>query len=362
MRYFWAILLLACAAGAQVAPSGFRHAVPGWRFAFPRDHGAHPEFQTEWWYYTGHLLSAEGRRYGFELTFFRVGVHAERRGANPWDLRDLALTHFAISDIDGRKFRYHEKVNRMSRYTAGAGEGDLNLFNEGWSAVALPDGRWRIRASEKGDSIDLVLRAVKPPAIHGTDGVSVKGAAEGAASHYYSMTRLEAEGSIRAGGTEERCRGQAWMDHEFSTSVLGEEQKGWDWFSLQFDDGTELMLYQMRHRDGSIDPASSGSWVDARGGVEMLRAGEYAIEPVGTWRSPKSGGVYPMGWRLSIPRMGLRIDVREEMKDQELVTSSSTGVTYWEGAVTARGTARGKPVRAKGYVEMTGYAAPFKLP
>ncbi|HEU5163835.1 MAG TPA: lipocalin-like domain-containing protein [Thermoanaerobaculia bacterium] len=360
MRYFWAILLLACAAGAQVGPSEFRHAVPGWRFVFPRDHGAHPEFQTEWWYYTGHLRSKAGRRFGFELTFFRVGIKAGPR-ANPWDLRDLALTHFAISDIDGRKFTYHEKVSRMSPYTAGSAEMGLSLFNEGWSAVTLPDGRWRIRASEKGDAIDLVLRAVKPPAIHGRDGISVKGAAEGAASHYYSMTRLQAEGTIRTGGVEQRCAGQAWMDHEFSTSVLGEEQEGWDWFSLQFEDGTELMLYQMRNRDGSIDRASSGSWIDAQGRVAMLRADEYAIEPVGRWRSPKSGGVYPMGWRISIPRMGMRVEVREEMKDQELVPSSSTGVTYWEGAVTAQGSARGKSVAAKGYVEMTGYAAPFKL-
>ena len=354
------LLLAAMAVEAQVAP-GVRQGERGWQFAFPRDHGAHRDFQTEWWYYTGHLQTRTGRRYGFELTFFRVGIKADRMRTNPWDLHDLALTHFAISDIDGRKFTYHEKVSRMSRFTAGAGEGNLDLFNEGWSAVALPDGRWRIRASADDDAIDLVLRAVKPPAIHGAGGISVKGAAKGAASHYYSMTRLEAVGMIRAGGPAERCTGQAWMDHEFSTSVLGEEQEGWDWFSLQFGDGTELMLYQMRNRDGSIDPASSGSRIDAQGRVEMLRAGDYSIEPLGTWRSPKSGGVYPMGWRISIPRMAMSLEVREAMKDQELVTTSSTGVAYWEGAVSAKGLARGKTTAARGYVEMTGYAAPFKL-
>jgi predicted secreted hydrolase len=361
------ILLFAAAAAAaalpaaQVAPSGFRQATPGWTFEFPRDHGAHPEFQTEWWYYTGHLRADDGRRYGFELTFFRVGVDAEPARTNAWELRDLALAHFAISDIDGRTFTFYEKVNRMSRFTAAAATGRLDLFNEGWSAAELPDGTWRIRAAAEGDAIDLVLRAAKPPAEHGTDGVSVKGPDEGAASHYYSMTRLSADGTIRAGGRAQRCRGQAWMDHEFSTSILGREQEGWDWFSLQLDDGTELMLYQMRNRDGSIDRASSGSFIDPQGRVETLGASEYRIEPVGTWRSPKSGGIYPMGWRISVPGMGIALEVAEEMRDQELVTTSSTGVAYWEGAVTARGTLRGAAVSALGYVEMTGYAAPFRL-
>lgn len=361
MRHFWITLLLAAVASAAIAPGGFRYAAPGWRFEFPRDHGAHEEFQTEWWYYTGHLRSENGRRYGFELTFFRVGVRANAPRANAWDLRDLALAHFAISDIDGRKFVFHEKVSRMSPFTAAAATGRLDLFNEGWSAVELPDGTWRIRAAAGGDALDLVLRAVKPPAVHGMDGVSVKGSEKGAASHYYSMTRLLARGTIRAGGDALRCTGQAWMDHEFSTSILGREQEGWDWFSLQFDDGTELMLYQMRNRDGSIDRASSGSRIDRQGRVELLRSGDYAIEPLGTWRSPQSGGVYPMGWRISVPRMAMTLEVGAEMKDQELVTASSTGVAYWEGAVAARGASRGTAVSAKGYVEMTGYAAPFRL-
>jgi predicted secreted hydrolase len=353
--------LLAASAAAQVAPGGFRYAVPGWTFEFPRDHGAHPEFQTEWWYYTGHLRSESGRRYGFELTFFRVGVDPDRAGRNPWELRDLALAHFAITDIDGRKFTYHEKVNRMSPFTAAAASGRLGLFNEGWSAVARPDGSWRIRAAAGEDALDLVLRSSKPPAVHGADGISVKGSEEGAASHYYSMTRLRAEGTIRAGGTEQRCSGQAWMDHEFSSSVLGPGQEGWDWFSLQLDDGTELMLYQIRNLDGTIDPASSGSFIDRRGRVETLGARDYRIEPLGTWRSPKSGGTYPMGWRITVPKRAIALEVAEEMREQELITTSSTGVAYWEGAVSARGMARGGNVSARGYVEMTGYAAPFRL-
>lgn len=345
-----------------MAPSGFRYAVPGWTFAFPRDHGSHDDVQTEWWYFTGHLRGENGRRYGFELTFFRVGVEADSRPARTaWDLRHLALAHFAISDLDRGKFTFHEKVSRMSPYTAGAATGRLDVFNEGWSARALPDGAWRIRASAGGDAVDLVLRSLKPPAVHGTGGVSVKGPETGAASHYYSMTRLRAEGTIRAGGEASRCTGQVWMDHEFSTSVLGEGQEGWDWFSLQLDDGTELMLYQMRNRDGTIDPASSGSFVDRAGGVETLRARDYAIEARGSWKSPKSGGTYPIGWRVTVPRLGLDLVVDAEMEDQELVTTSSTGVAYWEGAVRARGSARGARAAGVGYVEMTGYAAPFRL-
>jgi predicted secreted hydrolase len=358
-----AILAIPAPAGAPArAPSGFRYAAPGWTFAFPRDHGSHDEFQTEWWYYTGHLRGENGRRYGFELTFFRVGVEA--RGGAPrtaWDLRHLALAHFAVSDLDGRKFSFHEKVSRMSPYTAAAAPGRLDIVNEGWSARTQPDGSWRIRASAGGDAIDLVLRAAKPPAVHGTNGISVKGSDAGAASHYYSMTRLRAEGMVRAGGAPSRCSGQVWMDHEFSTSVLGAEQAGWDWFSLQLDDGTELMLYQMRNRDGTIDPASSGSFVDGSGRVERLLAADYAIQPRSSWKSPKSGGVYPMGWRVTVPRLGIDLTIDAEMEDQELVTTSSTGVAYWEGAVRARGEWRGRRTTALGYVEMTGYAAPFKL-
>ena len=350
------------AASTEAEAEPFRPARAGWRFQFPRDHGSHPEFQTEWWYFTGHLTAASGRRYGFELTFFRVGVDpADPPAQTRWGLRHLALAHFALTDLDRREFRFYEKLNRLSPFTADAAEGELDVFNEGWSARAQEDGSWRIRADADGDAIDLVLRAAKPPAIHGIDGVSVKGAAEGAASHYYSMPRLLAEGSIAARGRSESCRGQAWMDHEFSTSFLGQDQAGWDWFSLQFDDGTELMLYQMRLDDGSIDPHSSGSFIETDGSVRPLTRGEFAIDPVGRWRSPRSDATYPMGWDIAVPSLGIRARVDPELRDQELVTTSSTGVTYWEGAVRASGSRHGNPLDGLGYVEMTGYAAPFRM-
>lgn len=361
-----AALLLVAAQPVATTRSGesesFRLARAGWEFQFPRDHGSHPDFQTEWWYFTGHLTAESGHRYGFELTFFRVGVDpADGPTETRWDLRHLALAHFAVTDLDRDEFRFYEKLNRLSPFTAGAAEGALDVFNEGWSARVQENGSWRIQAEAGGDAIDLVLRAAKPPAIHGIDGVSIKGAAEGAASHYYSMPHLVAEGSIAANGRSETCRGRVWMDHEFSTSLLAEGQAGWDWFSLQFEDGTELMLYQMRQDDGSIDPHSSGSFISVDGSVRHLTRGEFAIEPLGRWRSPKTGATYPMGWDVTVPNLGIRARVDAEMKDQELVTTSSTGITYWEGAVRASGARSGIVLEGVGYVEMTGYAGPFRM-
>jgi predicted secreted hydrolase len=364
-KLFIGFVFLTCALclAAQDPTASFRQAAPGWEFSFPRDHGSHDEFQTEWWYFTGHLNSSTGRRFGYELTFFRVGVNPAGGGmASAWELENLALAHFALTDIGRGEFRFYEKVNRQSPFTAGAGTGNLDVFNESWSARAAADGTWRIRAADGKDGLDLVLRARKPPAIHGTAGISVKGKKPGAGSHYYSMSRLEARGKLVADGESLDVAGQSWMDHEFSTSILDETQSGWDWFSLQFENGTELMLYQIRTNAGGVDPASSGSFIDVEGKVLHLRDSDFTILPVGSWRSPQSGGVYPMGWRIEVPGLGLSLRVREEMKAQELVTSASTEITYWEGAVQVSGTFRGGRVRGAGYVELTGYAAPFRMP
>ncbi|MFN2237866.1 MAG: lipocalin-like domain-containing protein [Thermoanaerobaculia bacterium] len=359
----FAFLFSSLSLSAQEPAASFRQAVPGWEFSFPRDHGSHDEFQTEWWYFTGHLIGPAGRRFGYELTFFRVGVNPAGGGmASAWELENLALAHFAVTDIARRDFRFYEKVNRVSPFTAGAARGNLDVFNESWSARAAPDGSWRIRAAGGKDGLDLVLRSRKPPAIHGTDGVSVKGKEAGAASHYYSMTRLEAEGKLVVDGESFDVAGESWMDHEFSTSILDETQSGWDWFSLQLENGTELMLYQIRTNAGGVDPASSGSFIDTAGKVLHLRDSDFTIRPMGSWKSPESGGVYPMGWRIEVPGLGLSLTVREEMKAQELVTSASTGITYWEGAVQVRGRSRGAEVRGAGYVELTGYASPFRMP
>lgn len=361
------LTLLPAAALAADRPGrdGFLLALPGWEFEFPRDHGSHDGYRTEWWYYTGHLRTWEGRRYGFEVTFFRVGVVppvAEQASApaaaSNWRLHDLALAHFALTDADARAFRYYEKLNRSSKFTAGAAAGYLDVFNESWRSWTAPDGSWRVSAAAGGDRIDLALRTRKPPAVHGENGVSVKAPIEGYASHYYSMTRLEVAGTVNGAS----CTGEAWMDHEFGSSALRESQRGWDWYSIQLDNESELMLYVIRRADGTPDVTSSGSLVTSEGTVVPIRRDQMVIRAARTWRSPRSGTAYPLEWTISIPTLNITLSLDPLLDDQELVTKSSTQVTYWEGAVEVHGSFGGVAVRGNGYVEMTGYDRAFRAP
>ena len=353
-------------AGALALLLIFRAAMPGYEFAFPRDHGSHPQYKTEWWYYTGHLRTGDGRRYGFEVTFFRVGIADPESVGDPstalgmtrWDLRHIYPAHFAITDVAAKEFRYYEKLNRSSVFTAGATEGRLDVFNEGWSARTSADGSWRLIAKEGKDAIDLVLRSEKAPAVHGENGVSIKAQGAGYASHYYSMTRLEATGTVNG----QRATGQAWMDHEFGSSALRESQQGWDWFSIQLDNDAELMLYVIRRTDGTPDITSSGSLVTSEGSVIHLRRDQIRITTGAKWKSPKSGATYPVRWRVELPSFNIALDVRPLMHQQELVTHGSTRVTYWEGACDVSGTFGGNPVRGDAYVEMTGYDKAFRAP
>ena len=331
----------------------FRLADAPYDFQFPHDHGSHREYRTEWWYYTGHLRTASGRRYGFEVTFFRVGVTAPNAGpaVSQWDLRDLMPAHFAITDVDGKAFRYYEKLNRSSPFTAAAADGRLDVFNEGWRATTNPDGSWRLIAMEGKDSLNLTLRTRKPPAIHGENGVSVKALGKGFTSHYYSMTRLEAAGTINGA----RATGQAWMDHEFGSSALREDQQGWDWYSIQLENDTEIMLYVIRRTDGSPDVTSSGSLIASDGRVIPVRREQMRIVPASRWKSAKSGATYPMGWQVDLPEFDVSLKLTPLLREQELVTRGSTHVTYWEGAVGVGGSFGGVAVSGQGYVEMTGY-------
>ena len=347
--WFTAFLLLAAT---------FRPATPGYEFSFPRDHGSHPEYQTEWWYYTGHLRTDDGRRFGFEVTFFRVGVRPGIAKGSEWDLEHMMPGHFAVTDVDGKAFRFYEKLNRGSKFTADAATGRLDVFNEAWRATTNPDGSWRLVANEGKDALDLTLRTRKAPAIHGENGVSVKAPAAGYASHYYSMTRLEATGTVNGA----KCSGQAWMDHEFGSSALRENQRGWDWFSIQLDNDAELMLYIIRKTDGSADVTSSGSLITSDGRVIHLRREQMRITATDRWKSPKSGATYPMGWRVEVPSLEVALTLEPLLRDQELVTRGSTRITYWEGAVDVTGSFSGVGVRGVGYVEMTGYDKAFRTP
>lgn len=335
--------------------AGFARALAPRPFTFPADHGPHPEFQTEWWYYTGNLSTADGRRFGFQLTFFRRALTptpTERPSA--WGTSQVYLAHFAVSDIGANKFYAVDRFGRGAAGLAGAQAEPFRVWLEDWSADGSgPQAmQMRLRARQGDVAIDLALDgAARTPVLQGDEGLSQKSAAPGNASYYYSLTRMPANGSISAGGTTYQVTGLAWMDREWSTSALGEDQIGWDWFALQLDDGRDLMYYQLRRRDGSVDPFSKGIIVAANGTTTSISSSEARLEPVGTWRSSRSGGVYPASWRLSVPTQNLELEVTPRMADQELPLT----IVYWEGAVAISGTAAGKPVSGSGYLEMTGY-------
>ncbi len=350
------LIILGSPAGGLLAADAFAVARPGWQYRFPRDHAAHPQFRTEWWYYTGHLETADGRPFGYQLTFFRVGLGPPRPGAgSAWAATDVYFAHLALTDIAGKKFVYREKAGRAALGIAGADTHRYRVWIDDWRA-ALADGDHQLRARDPQVSLDLTLTPQKPPVIHGTDGLSRKAAGEGYASHYYSLTRLATRGALTWEGQTFPVTGLSWMDHEFSSSQLAPDQTGWDWFSLQLDDGCDLMLYLLRRADGSLDPHSSGTLVDSQGGARHLRLADFQVQPRGSWKSPRSAAVYPAAWRLTVPAAGYELTLTPTLPDQELVTTLSTQVTYWEGGVRVTGKRDGQPVSGRGYVELTGYA------
>jgi predicted secreted hydrolase len=341
----------AAAAGEWAVADGTRV------WSFPRDHGSHPEYRTEWWYFTGILAAADGRRFGYQLTFFRQGiVPAADDPGNPWSIRDLYLAHFTLTDVRKGSFRVGERVSRAGPGLAGAGVGGLKAWVLDWSAAAGGE-TLTLTAREGAVGIRLSLRPRRLPVLHGFGGLSRKGPAPGQASWYSSVTDLETTGTVRtADGTEVAVRGASWFDHEFGSGQLAEDLAGWDWFGLRLSDGRALMVYRLRRRDGTAAPASSGTLVGADGSVRHLTREEVAIEPLETWRSPHSSARYPARWRVSVPAAGIALEISPLVPDQELRTGRSTGVTYWEGAVAGSGTVAGSPVSTEGYIELTGYA------
>ena len=347
--------------GARAVDRGaWKAAEPGYALAFPRDHGAHPSHRIEWWYYTGNLRAvADGRRFGYQLTFFRVGV--DRQPANPsrWAVRDLYMAHFAVTDIAARAHHVAERLNRAGIGWAGASTDTLDVWNDGWSARfddADPRAHRLAAARDDGSlALDLRLDPAAPPVLHGVAGFSQKGAEPGNASHYYSLTRLRTTGRLVVDGEPFDVEGTSWMDHEFGTSFLEPAQAGWDWFSIQLDDGVDLMVFDLRRTDGTRDRQSSGTLLTAAGAAS-LAADDFRLVPGRRWTSPASGAAYPVAWRIAIPSHGLELEATAAVDAQELETGQSTGVTYWEGAIDVRGTRDGAPVSGVGYLEMTGYA------
>ena len=354
-----AIALVAVSAMAQesgrVTSDGWRQAEIGYTLQFPRDHGSHPDYRIEWWYYTGNLSSDDGRRFGYQVTFFRIGVDPAPENPSRWAVRDLFMAHLALTDIGAGRHLMAERLNRGGVGWAGARAGTLDVWNGDWRAE-LDGTTHRLRAVDGAFGVDLRLEPGKGPTVHGEDGLSRKGAQAGNASYYYSMTRMPTTGHLVVDGERVAVTGASWMDHEFGTTFLEASQVGWDWFSLQFDDGSELMVFQLRGADGEPDPHSAGTWVDAAGGATPLGAGEFTLVPGRRWSSPSSDAVYPVRWRIELPGRAVRLDISAAVDAQELDTEASTGVTYWEGAVTVRGQVGERAVSGRGYLEMTGYA------
>ena len=345
-----------CWLSLAFAENVWKQALPGYHFDFSRDHASHPEYKIEWWYYTGNLTAKDGHRFGYQLTFFRVGVDKQPQNPSRWAVRDLYMAHLAVTDIDDQQFKYAEKLNRAGIGWAGAELNVYRVWNEDWEAKHDDAKRTLLKAFDDGFGIEFALEPGKTPTIHGADGVSQKGAQLGNASHYYSQTRMPTRGVIVMNGQRFDVTGDSWMDHEFGTSFLEKEQKGWDWFALQLDDGTDLMLYQFRRKDGALDSHTSGTLIDGAGKATKLAANDFTLEPLQTWRSPQTKAPYPIQWRVKIPSRKLELDVTATMENQELITNSSTGVSYWEGAIVLAGTHNGRATKGRGYLEMTGYA------
>jgi predicted secreted hydrolase len=347
--------------GASEGP--YRVALPGFHYEFPRDHFNHPEFQTEWWYYTGNLHTPQGRRFGFELTFFRQGVDRETSSTGVWDVHDIWMAHLALSDFDGGRFLHTERLNRSGAGIAGADFAQANIWNGNWQVHFELDPQapgavasQQLQAVAGQFSFQLSLRSKKLPVIHGEHGVSQKSERRGRASHYVSFTRLFTNGTLTLEGKQFVVDGLSWMDHEFFTNQLDTNQTGWDWFSLQFDDGSDLMLFQLRRNDGTIDPYSAGTYVDSMGRTTHLAAASFSLIPGQTWTSPDTGGRYPVEWMVRVPSLGLQASLRTRLVQQELTGRTPAVPTYWEGAVESSGTKNNKPVKGAGYVEMVGYS------
>ncbi|MCM0083105.1 carotenoid 1,2-hydratase [Geomonas sp. Red32] len=335
--------------GAPAA--GFSRALTPRTFSFPADHGPHHGFRNEWWYFTGNLQSADGHRFGYQLTFFRVALAPGKvERASHWAANEVYMAHFAVTDVGGQRFRFAERFSREALGLAGAGGQPLTVWLENWSARETASSPWsmKLTAAGKGMAIDLDLTSLTAPILNGEHGLSRKSATPGNASYYYSIPRMKSTGTLRSGNRSYQVSGLSWLDREWSTSALEAGQAGWDWLALQLADGRDLMFYRMRRRDGSADPSSSGTLVTRGGGVLHLTREQVRMEVLQWWTSPH-GSRYPARWRVTVPSQGIDLEVVPRLADQELATS----FRYWEGAVESRG-AGGSP-SGSGYLEMTGY-------
>lgn len=324
-------------------------------FNFPADHGPHPEYQTEWWYYTGNLDAVSGRRFAYQLTFFRRALApGSAQETSALAARQFYFGHMALVDVAGGEHVEWQRISRAAAGVAGAQSDPYRVWLEQWSVESLNQegSKVQLSARQGEHSLNLTLESLKPIVAHGDQGLSAKSEEPGNASYYVSYTRMQTEGEVEYAGEMYEVTGSSWFDHEWSTSALGPQEVGWDWFSLQLSDGRELMYYLLRRQDGSVAPASAGTLVGADGAAQTFSWREVELTELGHWTSPTSGARYPSGWRLQMPDLDLDLTVTPLLEDQEM----NVNVVYWEGAVQVEGESQGQPISGRGFVELTGYA------
>lgn len=323
---------------------------------FPADHGPHPDFRTEWWYVTGNLEDDQGHAFGYQLTLFRSALAPTPAVADSaWRTNQIYMGHFAVTDVAGQHHHNFERFSRAALGLAGAQAVPFQVWLEDWSLRGVADDAFplRLQAQEQGIRLDLILEPAKPLVLQGDQGLSQKSDEPGNASYYYSATRLRTQGTLAIADRRFTVSGFSWLDHEWSTSALGPEQSGWDWFALQLDDGRELMLYRLRLKTGGIDPHSAGVLVAANGATQRLGRDDMEFTVLETWTSPATGARYPTHWRVRVPAADIELTITPRLADQEMQGS----VHYWEGAVAVAGRAGAKPIHGQGYLEMTGYSS-----
>ncbi len=344
---------------------GYLRATGPREFVFPDDHGPHPGFKTEWWYYTGNLFTDDGRQFGYQFTIFRNQLtppsedHDSLNAQSNWNTNQLYLGHFAISDVSEEEHVFEERYSRGAAGLAGAQVEPYRIWLEDWEIKRINAGSGRdknfpveIKAKmEDGTAINLNINPAKPLVLQGEQGYDKKGTEEGNASYYLSFTRMQTDGMITKGGEQFKVSGSSWMDHEWSTSALDEGQEGWDWFSIQLSNGYDLMYYQLRNKDGSVSQFTTGALIDPQGEKVLLEPGDVTIEVLDQWKSPHTNSEYPSEWRVHIPKSDLTLDLATLFDDQEMAVS----VQYYEGALSVSGSMNGEQISGNGFIEMTGY-------
>jgi predicted secreted hydrolase len=356
------LTLLLVALPTLLVAEPWRIAEPGLEYAFPRDHLPHPGFKTEWWYFTGNVAAAaDGRRFGYQATFFRQGLRPPgARGGerSRFIVDDLKFAHFALTDVSRRRFHFQQKLSRGAFGEAGFGQPEPGTrlpriaWIEDWKLTRPGATQFGVAAGDAQNGVRFTLADGKPWAIHGERGISQKAEGAGHASHYYSGTRLPTSGQLAFAGQNFTVTGETWFDHEWATNQLTPAQVGWDWFSLQLDDGTELMLYALRLKDETLDPNSSGTFISADGTTRHLRRKDFTLRPLTWWKSKATAGRYPISWELSVPSLALAARITTPVENQELVLLP---IAYWEGLIDLQGIREGREVKGHGYLELTGY-------